>query len=221
MNSYISAKRVAARGHGRDPRRNSAAVRRGTESGATLVEYALIIGLVVLVSIGAIESVVDRGEDRLDDRRNSAGAPDVDAAAFPPPSGSGGGDGGGDGSGDGGTTAVEPHVSLASSTQKQNPPGGNKVWTATVTVLVSDPSDNTPIGGVEVSGSFDPAVPAGKTYRCTTDTAGQCQMTQAMERDNKEPDYVASVTFTVTGASGPGITYTETPPSIGPIGAPQ
>jgi Flp pilus assembly pilin Flp len=52
--------------------------------GATLVEYALIVGVLVVVLIGVIQFVTDEGSSELADRGGRVGAPDVDATGATP-----------------------------------------------------------------------------------------------------------------------------------------
>ena len=183
---------------------------------ATVVEYALLVALLAVALMSTIQFMEDRGEDRLEDRQENAGAPDVDALA-PPSGGGGGGGAGGGGSGGegGGGSTISPTATLTSSSSAQ----GNS-WAASVTITVRDPANgNAGVPGVVVTGAWNPAT-SGQTS-CTTNSSGSCNVTQGnMEaRDNKS-GYVSSVTFAVSGVSGDGVDYQEAPPTTPPIQIP-
>jgi Flp pilus assembly pilin Flp len=182
------------------------------DRGAAVVEYALILGLAVLVGVPAINWMQDSSEREFQSRSASAGAPDLDdvvptssstttvPSTTTPPST---------------TTAlsVDATASLAATTNRQ----GN-TWSATVTATVVD-QNGVPVSGATVTGAWDPVL-SGETS-CTTGANGQCTMTQAgMEaRDNKP--FVAEVSFaitTVTKTATPGFSYQQSPPpQIGPL----
>lgn len=69
---------------------------RGTR-GAALVEYALVLALVLVGSLGAVSALEDDAGDRLDDRGTTIGAPGDEAVGG---YGSSGGNPGGDDDGD-------------------------------------------------------------------------------------------------------------------------
>ena len=185
------------------------------DRGAAVVEYALIVGLAVLVCVPAITWMQDSTEREFQSRSASAGAPDlgnVSPTSSPtttvpttttPPS----------------TTtpsSVVATASLAATTNRQ----GN-TWSATVTATVVD-QNGAPVSGATVTGSWNPVL-SGETS-CTTQANGQCTMTQAgMEaRDNKP--FVADVSFeitTVTKTATPSFSYQQSPPrQIGPLARP-
>jgi subtilisin family serine protease len=75
-----------------------------------------------------------------------------------------------------------------------------KTWTARVTIRI-DNASHSPLSGVVVTGSWSNG--ATGTISCTTTTAGTCTV-----QKTKLSGAVASVTFTVTGATRSGYTYT-------------
>ena len=184
------------------------------QRGASSVEYALLLALVVVFSVPAIQWLHDSSEAEFQGRAASAGSPDLSAVATtttttvptttaPAPT----------------TTtsvAINATASLTATANRQ----GN-TWSATATATVVD-QNNQPVQGVVVTGAWSPAI-SGETS-CTTDSNGQCSMTQAgMEaRDNKP--FVANVTFSVSSVSkvsDPNFSYQQSPmPSIGPIPRP-
>jgi Flp pilus assembly pilin Flp len=110
------------------------------ERGATLVEYALIVALVVVASLGAIEVLSDRTGDEVESRGDRIGQPALEGSELPPPSGGDGGDDdGGDGGDDGEITLVNATVEGEGSanTISDNPPR----WQATVVWEVLDEND--------------------------------------------------------------------------------
>lgn len=192
-------------------RRTRRGIRRSR--GASTVEYALALALVVVVMPPAIRWMNDASKDEFQNRAASAGAPDLDSSTTtstttiptttvqpPPPP----------------PVAVNATATLSATANRQ----GN-TWSATVTVTIID-QNGQPVQGALVTGTWDPGL-SGQTS-CSTGANGQCSMTQAgMEaRDNKP--YVASVEFsasTVTKTSDPNFSYGQTPPpSIGPIDRP-
>ena len=193
----------------------STAVTCRRHRGAAVVEYALILGLAVLVSVPAINWMQDSSEREFQSRSASAGAPDLDdvgtttsttttvpSTTTPAPT----------------TTplSVDTTASLAATTNRQ----GN-TWSATVTATLVD-QNGAPVAGAIVTGAWDPVL-SGETS-CTTGANGQCTMTQAgMEaRDNKP--FVAQVSFgitTVTKTATLGFSYQQSPrPEIGPLERP-
>lgn len=54
-------------------------IRRSTERGVTLVEYAMGVALVLVASLGVTEAVADNAGDRLDERGSTVGAPGDEA----------------------------------------------------------------------------------------------------------------------------------------------
>ena len=183
--------------------------------GASTVEYALVLALVVMTLPPAIGWLQDSSSAEFQSRATSAGAPDAGAA---PPTVS--------------STTVPP-TTLAATTTTTSPAidatasltatanGQGNSWSATATATVVD-QNGQPVADVLVTGAWDPAL-SGETS-CTTAANGQCSMTQAgMEaRDNKP--FVADVTFSiteVTKTSNPGFSYSQSPmPSVGPIARP-
>jgi subtilisin family serine protease len=75
-----------------------------------------------------------------------------------------------------------------------------KTWTAKVTIRVEDAS-HAPLSGVVVTGGWSNG--ASGSVSCTTTTAGTCSV-----QKTKLAGTVSSVTFTVTGATRSGYTYT-------------
>jgi hypothetical protein len=78
-------------------------------------------------------------------------------------------------------------------------PSGNGGWKATVTIAVHDAS-HAALSGVLVSGSFV----KGGSGSCTTNASGVCSITSS-----KIPNSRANTTFTVSGATKSGYTYTS------------
>jgi hypothetical protein len=77
-------------------------------------------------------------------------------------------------------------------------------WQATVTIGVHD-QNHTPLAGVVVSRSWNPAGSNGgpnNTTTCTTNAAGQCLLSRRFSRAT-----VPSATMTVTNLAGAGGSY--------------
>jgi subtilisin family serine protease len=72
-------------------------------------------------------------------------------------------------------------------------------WRATVTARIGQATDTTTgVSGVTVTGRFGTAA----AVSCVTGSAGTCALSSATYKSS-----VGNVTFSVTGVSGPGITY--------------
>ena len=80
-------------------------------------------------------------------------------------------------------------------------PGSPGRWNATITITVHDENDN-PVSGITVSGAWSSG--ATGTASCVTNASGQCTVTKTGTRNS-----VNSVTFSVTNATGGGLTYTS------------
>lgn len=172
-----------------------------SEHGAALVEYALAVAGVVVVAASAIGSFETESTKRLESRTATAGAPDIDEAPVTSPPGS-------VPTASPTTTtttapaSVLPSVSLTGATATAN---GNR-WTATVRVVLVDLVTGAPLTGALVSGLWSPAV--GFPTSCQVTTSGACTMTQTQ----KDSDGLTA-TFTVTGVTGPNLTYVLPVPS--------
>ena len=165
------------------------------DRGVTMVEYALGVSLIVVVSIGAISSIEDSGSERLgqsgdrfelDDGAYYPGAPTTTTT----PSGST-------------TSLVVTSVYPASVTA--SPPSsdsGNK-WIANATVEVLDSSGN-PVSGAVLDGTWT-LNPGGSAEpaSCTTDSSGRCILQRTDINDSKP-----SAELTITGVSGTGMIWT-------------
>lgn len=166
------------------------------ERGAVLPEYALVIALVVVASIGAILAVLDKGEDRLGTSDVRIGNP-VDGANYAAAatittlqSSS--------------TTSsvVGQTVRVGAITNSPSPSQGSPAskWIANATVTALDGS-GTPVAGVVVSGSWS-SNGLGQSGTCTTNAGGTCAVQRADLNDGTPTE-----TFTVTGMSKSGFTF--------------
>lgn len=195
------------------------------DRGATVVEYALVIALVAVFCIGAIQSLQERSEDKLDEGAASRGLP-VETANIP----ANGGNivGGGTGSSVG-TGAASVHVFEMTGTATSDP-GTN--WAATVTVKVKNVATPDLWAGVTVTGHwrFDElngsgnAVTAARdiTATCTTTDDGLCTMTisNLKKSGNGQVQSVVFDTVSLSGPSGSGIVYQPQPgdpTAVGPL----
>lgn len=172
---------------------------RGGDRGATLVEYALIVALIMVVSLGAVSSLQERGEDKLDesDERISE---QVDNQYYNP----------------GGTVPPVPTSSTSSipvtPVHLQSPPAvvveddiiNNNKWRATVTFVILDDT-NTPVIGATLTGIFEGPPDEGVTCS-TTDSTGRCTVIFNNINDNKP-----TTTLNVTQITGGSFQWTPAP----------
>ena len=167
-----------------------------------MVEYALGIALIALVSIGALSALADTSGDRLDKRAGTIGTPVEDGVVVPPsttpttavPSGSPP------------TVPVIRAAEVGALTGSASDDGPK--WTATVLVTVRDASGN-PIGGALVQGSWTGT--STQSGQCTTLASGTCVLTHVKINDS-QPQTVLTLS-TITGV---GLTYAApaVPPTV-------
>lgn len=124
-------------------------IRPVADRGATLVEYALLVGLIAVVSIGSLQVLTRDSSGELADRGGQAGAPDLDATGVVPPPPGGGGGGGGS---TGGSTAPPIIANVSGPTGCYS--GGPGNWTANFSVTVTDSSNGAPVSQALVEGRF-------------------------------------------------------------------
>jgi Flp pilus assembly pilin Flp len=183
-------------------------MRRGTDTGAAAVEYALIIGLLVIGLIGAINRFEDNADNRYDER-STQGDPAEEFGNLGP---SGGGStGGSDGSTPPGGSVTAVVVEALTATA----PASNNTWSMTVTVRVT--GDGQPLGGVVFTApTWSP--PSGGTSSCTTTSSGVCTYTQSMARTGSSPVETASFTLGTPSFTNPdGSSPTFSGPGVSTI----
>ena len=170
---------------------------RREDRGAVLPEYALIIALVVVGSIGAIQAAQRGGTSRLaasparisaNDGAYYAGAV---ATTVPPPSTTS-------------TTAAPIGVHLAANPTVTVADAGGNRWQVTITLTLLDSSNNGVIGAT-VDGTWsDGGGGSSPVSTCTTSTsAGQCTMQFTRIRDA-----TPSVTYTLSTITGGSFSWT-------------
>jgi Flp pilus assembly pilin Flp len=182
--------------------RSGAVLARGArDRGATGVEYALILGLVVVVSIGAIEALQSNAEARFESSSADAGTPvesnGLWAERAPAPTGGGPG-----------VTAppsgdeLDASISLGGGIAT---PGKGQRWNATVTVTATD-QFGAPMPGVLI------------VLGWSGDKAGNAQLWT--ELDGSVSHTVESIhqhatlTFTVVDAYAEGYIFVQPYPSL-------
>lgn len=169
------------------------------ERGAVMPEYALIVALIVVATIGVIVSVADRGEDRLEGSDARIGLP-ADAANY---------------SGGATTTTIQSSttttavsgqtVRVGTLTKAPNPSQGSPAskWIANVTIEARD-GTNALVAGVVVTGSWS-SNGSGQAGTCTTGVTGTCSV-QRIDLEDSAP----TETFTVTNMAKSGYTFDNT-----------
>jgi Flp pilus assembly pilin Flp len=171
------------------------------DRGATAVEYAMGLALVLVVSIASIQYLEDSASEEFDGRADRAGAPDLTEGLS-----DGGGTGGGTGTG--GTDGPPPVTQQATFGGFTNVRStGNNPWRANLSVDVLDSSGDG-LSGVTVSGTWtylDGSTPVSVEAVCNqTNGSGSCQF-----QLSQIPPGVQSVTFTMDDISGgvPPVVY--------------
>jgi hypothetical protein len=173
------------------------------------VEYALGAALLVVVSLGAIDALQSKAQDEIESHGATAGAPDLPDAGIPATTS---------------TTSVSPTVppttapptSVAASTTITSSSvglsNGNNRWNPRVDVRVTDPSSTVLVGAtVQVTWTLQPGGQT-QTQTCTTQSTGTCSF-QLNDLENRasRPNFVDSVSVTVTSVTGTNPTLTYTP----------
>ncbi|MCD9623538.1 hypothetical protein [Rhabdothermincola salaria] len=198
----------------RGPKRHRDDASRTAERdrGASLVEYALIVGVVVVAIIGAVQYVTDEGSSELSDRANRVGAPDVDDAGLspgtstPPPPSS--------------VTTVLPGTAIATIQNVQacwDDDNGAKKWLARFTFDLVDQNTGDPVVGVTVLGELRTFRQSGLTgtddVEVTSNLGGEVVISrQKLTFGNSDPAKDDSrVELVITDVVGDDVTYGEAP----------
>ncbi len=162
--------------------------------GASVVEYALALGAIMLLVMAGLSTLEDGVTSELDERGSSIGVPEESGVTVtaptttappttttPPPS----------------TTAPPGTVFISALASAANWSGGK--WVATVEVSVTDGGSN-PVNGASIEAEW--SEPFVSDTSCVTDTSGTCSMTQWNLNSNRP-----STTWTVVSVAAPGLTY--------------
>jgi hypothetical protein len=170
---------------------------RNRDRGASLPEYALAIALVAVASIGAIQYLQDRGEQRLSSSDARIGTP-ADGASY-----SGGGSGPGPTTP---TTTAPADEPMTVGSVTADPPASNdgSKWIANATITVLD-DQGDPLQGVLVSGAWTIGTGQPDSAQCTTGVTGVCSVQRSGINDNRP-----TAQFTVSTMSITGFTFTPT-----------
>ena len=180
-----------------------------------MVEYALGVTFLCVVSIGAIQFMEDEASDDFNGRADRAGAPDLVEATDGSTTG-GSSTGGSDGTDDGGPAPVE--VFLAEPPFSGGGASGNPSdWTAKITVTVVDGSGDG-IDGATITGFWSYTTPTGTVTQEVTGSQSGSQGRCTFQISGL-PANASDATFTVTGISGgvPPVVYNGDPVTSDPI----
>jgi Flp pilus assembly pilin Flp len=174
---------------------------RHQDRGATLVEYAMVVSLVVVVLIGGITKITDSGDEKLEasgervgtSEDNSYYAGTSSTSSTTPASST--------------TTTSLPGQQIQPSNITATPPpsssSGNR-WVANATVTVTlTTSPFTGIAGLVVTGRWTDGSGPDEEQTCTTSASGTC-IVQFTDIQDIRP----SATFTIDSISGPGFFWT-------------
>lgn len=170
--------------------------RLAADRGATAVEYGLIVGLIIVASLGAISSVQSGSEDHLTADAGRIGSQTDDA--YYAGTSSTASTAATTTSTTAATVAVRPSSLVASPAATND---GNK-WIANATVTVVD-SGGTPRAGVLVQGSWTDPSPTTAASCTTTAPSGTCQLQRTDVQDSK-----STATFVISSVTGTGVTWT-------------
>jgi hypothetical protein len=186
-------------------------MKRTTEDrGATLVEYALGLALVVILCLGAIRTLETEGSAKVDDGAGDRGQPSEQLFL---PSASGVIVGGGSGSSVGSGAATVEVFEVAGSSAN----GSSSSWVATVAVKVKNATTPELWSGVTVTGTWhylEGSTAKQATGTCLTGSTGLCTISLSGLRKSgsNRTDVVEFRTIKLSGTS-----ITHQPPSPDPI----
>lgn len=174
--------------------------RSPADRGATLVEYAMLVALVVVVSLGAITSLQTSGRGELTAGGSRVGSA-PDGAYYP-----GGSTSTTTPSGTTSTTAAPVSVQPSSLTATPASTDDGSKWIANATVTIT--ATSSPFGGVAgviVTGTWTlPGGGSSSTTSCTTTApAGTCAVQRTDINDNRP-----TAVFTITSVTSPTATWT-------------
>jgi len=197
---------------------------RPDERGATLVEYAMLVALVVVLLLGVLQALADDSGDELEARADRSGAPDLSATgAGPPPTGGGGGPT------NPGTDPTTPaiNVKITGPTGCWKDDTKNKEWAASFMVVVLDQATDLPVDQALVSARLRRINVDGETVievvepnpqETLPDGTAHFALVGLRTETGPDPDRTGSVVFELTGITGvdPPVNYTvpEPPPSV-------
>ncbi|MGQ0830346.1 MAG: Flp family type IVb pilin [Microthrixaceae bacterium] len=168
---------------------------RDAERGATVVEYAMAVALVLVVSIGAISRLQTSSKSELASdgtRVGSAG----DNAYYPGASTT-------STTTATTTTTTTPSVAVHPSSLTATPAASNNgsKWIANATVTVVN-SAGVPVPGALVQGTWSSPTPS-VTSSCTTTASGTCTLQRTDINDSKP-----TAQFDITAITGTGLSWT-------------
>lgn len=176
---------------------------RNSDRGAVMVEYALGIALVVVVSLGALSTLRDGSSDRLEDRESAAGgSAELSGQGFT----YGGTDSSGSDSGEDPPAADIVVDGVSTPASKKGSKDGKDAWIANVTVELT-------AGAVKVEGAL-----VEVTWKVgTTSTTVSCPLASSKQGRvvcelASIPNDTTSVTMTVERVYGTGFSYTSPTP---------
>lgn len=176
--------------------------RWGAERGAALLEYALIMSLIVVATIGATNFLEDETGREVDNQADciSTRPPPPSCQAAPLSSAGGGGGSGGSGGGSGGGSPVVETATLGPSQPVTATPAGTRFAVIASVDLFDSSGDPLPdvvmTAKISVTVSSVPSrVGQFSYYDCVTNGAGRC----TFSFDSEHPD-VDQITFDVISA---------------------
>jgi len=176
------------------------------DAGATAVEYALLLALLVLVLAGSMTFLTDRATDEYEADGQRAGAPVEQYGVLD--DAPGGGTGTDDGSVDGGDGGASPSPVVA-SVRSVSAKKTSGTWKVEVEVDVRQ--DDVLREGATISGSFTP----GSATSCTTQGNGNnivCSLTVT-----GVPCSTTSISWAVTSATYDTVTTAQTLTGTAPV----
>lgn len=174
------------------------------DRGASLVEYALAVALILVVSMVAIKRLETNERSKLSSRASGIGTPNEDTRVRGG-SGTGGGSGGSPGGGSASATVSFPPTMDGSTAVESN-----SKWLATIAIQVLDDSGN-PVAGATVSGDWNPDTNS-ETATCITSSAGSCTVT--ISSINQNVSGVSYKLTSVTGSSNLTVNYSGGQPTL-------
>ncbi|MEZ5340985.1 MAG: hypothetical protein R2706_05930 [Acidimicrobiales bacterium] len=166
---------------------------RRRQRGATLIEYAFLVALLVIPLSRVVGGLQDAEKGRLETSSQRVGMPEEFASNTP----TGGNGTAGSGSDTTTNSTAEVTISVTGNSSAQ----GSKKWTAVVEIEVTS-TDGAPILDAELTGTWQRVYADGTTTveeaHCSADSSGVCTLSLWNLRAAPHESAVDQVIFTVT-----------------------
>ncbi len=182
---------------------------RKRQRGATVIEYAFVVALVVVPLTSVVDNFQAAEKDHLESSAQRVGSPEEFASVVQPT---------GNGNAASGTnttvaSSTEASIAMTGTASTQ----GSQKWTSVVVIRVVDSASN-PILDAEITGTWQRVHADGtitsETAHCSSNSAGDCTLSLWNLRKRPHSQAIDETVFTVTA-----LTAANTTPASGVVGS--